>query len=325
MRFLYALIALGLICGSAVADELNPEQQALVTKLRTIKSSLHPETGDIKIPSANVTIHLGDEYYFLPPDEARNVLVNAWNNPASAANGELGMIFPKGSNFWDEKGWAAVVTFEPSGFISNSQYSQSDFDDAAKAMRDTEDASNEARKKAGAVPIHFVGWAQPPQYDQQNHTVIWARDLHFGAADVDTLNYDVRVLGRRGYLSLNMVSEMPELETIRQDAQELRARAEYEPGSRYEDFNMATDKKSALGIAGLVAAGAGVVLAQKLGLFAAAALFLKKAVVLVIAALAALAGWVRNLFSRKEKIAQNRPTDAPPRYPQPPPPGAPES
>ncbi len=320
MRFLYALIAVALVCTTAMADEPTPEQQALITKFRAIKNSLHPETGDIKIPSANVTLHLGDEYYFLPHDEARNVLVNAWNNPASAAEGELGMIFPKGTNFWDEKGWAAVVTFEPSGFISSSQYSQSDFDSAAKAMRDAEDASNEARKKAGAVPIHFVGWAQPPQYDEQNHTVIWARDLHFGAADVDTLNYDVRVLGRRGYLSLNMVSEMPELAVIRQDAQELRAKAEYEPGSRYEDFNTATDKKSALGIAGLVAAGAGVVLAQKLGIFAVAALFLKKAFVLIFAAFAALAGWVRNLFSPKKKITQNRPADTPP-SPPPPPPG----
>ena len=305
MRIVYILVAVTLICGPAKADQLTPEQKALVTKLSGIRDSLHPQTGDINIPAANVVLHLGGEYYYLPPDEARNVLINAWNNPPAAVEDALGMIFPKGSNFWDQKGWAAVVTFEPSGFIAGTQHSQKDFDSAAKAIRDAEDASNEARKKAGAVPVHFVGWAQPPQYDEQNHTVIWARDLHFGAMDVDTLNYDVRVLGRRGYLSLNMISDMPELPIIRHDAEELRAKADYQPGSRYEDFNKATDKKSGLGIAGLVAAGAGVVLAQKLGLFAVAALFFKKAAILVVAAFAAMASWVRNLFGRKKKFVEN--------------------
>ena len=37
-----------------------------------------------------------------------------------------------------------------------------------------------ARAKSGAPLIHFVGWAQPPSFDPASHTMIWARDLHFG-------------------------------------------------------------------------------------------------------------------------------------------------
>jgi uncharacterized membrane-anchored protein len=298
VRHLALVFSLLLAGTPALANELTPEQAAVVQKFRAINNSLHPQTGDIAITAANVVLHLGKGYYFLPPDEAHNVLVNAWGNPEPAVEGVLGMIFPASGHFYDTGGWAAVVTYDASGFVQSIQHSKRDFDEAEKAIRDSENQGNEERKKLGAPPMHFVGWAQPPRFDENNHTMIWARDLHFGADSTDTLNYDVRALGRRGYVSLNIVAPMPELSSIRVAAESLRQTVEFKPGSRYSDYNKLTDKKSALGIAGLVAAGAGAVLAQKLGLFAVAALFLKKAFVVIIALFAGAAAWFRKLFAR---------------------------
>src|SRR5207253_9972846 len=95
---------------------------------------------------------------------------------------------------------------------------------------------------------------------------------------------------------MNMVSTMPYLVKITTSAMDLRNTAEFQNGSKYEDFVPATDKKSALGMAGLVAAGAGAVLAQKLGIFAVIALFLKKGIVLVIAFFGAAVAWLRRKF-----------------------------
>ena len=299
MKLLPLLAVAAVLTTAARADTLTPEQQAEVKKLRAINDSLHPRTGDIDIPAAKVTLHLGDGYYFLDAKDARNVLVNAWDNPSDAVSDTIGLVFPKGGHFYDTDGWAAVVTYEASGFIRSEHHEKSDFDQVEKAIRDGEAAGNEARKKVNAPPIHFVGWATPPTYDEAKHAMIWARDLKFGGQDVDTLNYDVRVLGRRGYLSLNMVSVMPQLAAVRTAAADLERTAQFQAGSRYDDYNMATDKTSQLGLAGLVAAGAGAVLAQKLGLFAVVLLFLKKGLVVIVAAATGGAAWLRRRFGKK--------------------------
>ena len=299
MKLWPILVVAALLATAARADTLTPEQQAEVQKLRAINASLHPRTGDIDIPAAKVTLHLGDNYYFLDAKDARNVLVNAWDNPADSVADTIGLVFPKGGHFYDVNGWAAVVTYDAAGFIRSDHHEKRDFDEVEKAIRDGEAAGNDARKKVNAPPIHFVGWAQTPTYDDAKHAIVWARDLKFGGQDVDTLNYDVRVLGRRGYLSLNMVSVMPQLAAVRAAAVELERTAQFQPGSRYDDFNLATDKTSQLGLVGLVAAGAGAVLAQKLGLFAIVLLFLKKGLVLIIAAASGGAAWLRRRFGKK--------------------------
>lgn len=297
MRILAIALAFAALGESAAAADLTPEQAAYVEKIKRIRDSLHPQTGDVTVPGAHITFHLGTAYYYLSPEDARKVLVEAWGNPANAGD-TLGLIFPAATHFWDARGWGAVVTYDAAGFVNSGESSKSDFDKAEKAIRDNEDKANEARRKAGAEPIHFVGWAQPPHYDAANHTMIWARDLQFGASRVDTLNYDVRVLGRRGFVSLNMISTMPELATVSSAADQLRQTAQFQPGSRYEDFDSRTDKKAALGLAGLVAAGAGVALAQKFGLLAVVLLFLKKGAVVLVGGFAALSAWLRRLFNR---------------------------
>jgi uncharacterized membrane-anchored protein len=52
------------------------------------------------------------------------------------------------------------------------------------------------------------------------------------------------------------------------------------------------------GLAGLVAAGAGVLVAKKVGLLAVILLFLKKAIALVVAGVAGLGAWLKRKFSR---------------------------
>jgi uncharacterized membrane-anchored protein len=150
--------------------------------------------------------------------------------------------------------------------------------------------------------MHLIGWAQPPAYDKAHHYLVWARDIRFGAEDEDTLNYDVRVLGRRGVLSVNVVSGMSQLAQIRADAAKLAAAATFDPGSAYADYKPGTDHKAEYGIAGLVAAGLGLAAAKKLGLLALIAVFGKKLVVVIAAAFAWLATRFKRLL-RKEPSA----------------------
>lgn len=45
-----------------------------------------------------------------------------------------------------------------------------------------------------------MGWAEPPSYDAPAHKMYWAKDLLFSGNTEHTLNYNIRILGRRGVL-----------------------------------------------------------------------------------------------------------------------------
>jgi uncharacterized membrane-anchored protein len=286
-------LALPMAAMAAEDQALTPEQQKQIAKFKAIYDSETRRTGDVRIDKADVTLHLGDRFYFLGPEDSKRVLVEAWGNPPDGSNGVAGMIFPAGRNFLDS--WGAVVTYEATGYVSDKDAKDADYTKLLDESRKDEDSVNEERKKAGFPASHLVGWAQPPTYDGATHSEIWARDLQFAGEKVDTLNYDLRLLNRRGVLSLNLVSSMDALPEARAAALDLSRTAGFDAGSRYEDYKTG-DKKAAYGVAGLVAAGLGVAAAQKFGLLAIGLLFLKKAAVFIVAGFAAIAARFRKLF-----------------------------
>jgi uncharacterized membrane-anchored protein len=294
------------VAAAAVPPETQPaltaEQQALVEKYNAIARQLHPLTGDIKIPQASVTLHLGKRYYFLKADEAKLVLRDAWGNSDDQIQGVLGLIFPADKTFVDDT-WGAVVTYQDSGYVPDDDAASTDYDAVIKSVQDGEDEFNAKRKERGLYTMHLVGWAQPPGYDKTRHTLIWAQDLRIGGATEDTLNYDIRILGRRGLLSMNMITAMRNLAPTRTAANELQRVADFDAGARYSDYNAGTDKKAEYGVAGLVAAGVGGVIAQKLGLFGILLLFFKKAAVFLVAGFGAVVAWFRRFFGGRKDQA----------------------
>jgi uncharacterized membrane-anchored protein len=228
------------------------------------------------------------------------VLTQVWGNPAEAVTDVLGLVLPKGTTASDNV-WGAVVTYEDTGYVSDKDAAYQDYDEVLSDMRDGAEERNEERRKQGFSAVQIVGWAQPPSYDARDHSLVWARQLKFdGSKGPDSLNYDVRLLGRRGVLSLNMVSDMAHLAEVRAAAAEFGRAARFDKGETYADYNASTDKTAEYGLAGLVAAGVGVAAAKKLGLLAIALGFGKKFLVLIVAGGMAVMRWGRKLFGRKE-------------------------
>ena len=56
---------------------------------------------------------------------------------------------------------------------------------------------NIERKKLGYSTLNLVGWASKPYYDGKNKVLHWAKELKVEGDEGNTLNYDVRVLGRK--------------------------------------------------------------------------------------------------------------------------------
>jgi uncharacterized membrane-anchored protein len=275
-------------------------KQELDARVRQISERLHPVTGDVRIPGANAVLHLGEDYYFLPAGEARIVLTEAWGNPPDAAASVLGMVFPAGRTFADDT-WGAVITYENSGYVSDSDAADTDYQELMTQMQAAEPAQNAELSRQGFPTSHLVGWAQTPAYDARTHSVVWARNIRFSGTNENTLNYDIRLLGRRGVLSLNLVTTMSKLAETRIAAQRFAAATEFAQGERYADFRPGTDRVAEYGVAGLIAAGVGATLVKKAGLLALILAFGKKIFVFVAIGLAVAWRWIRRLFGARDE------------------------
>jgi len=144
--------------------------------------------------------------------------------------------------------------------------------------------------------MELIGWAEPPRYDSATHKLYWAKELKFGNATGNTLNYNIRMLGRRGVLVLNAVASMDQLSQIEQKTPEILSAIDFNPGNRYADFSAASgDKVATYGLAALVAGG----VAAKLGLFKGLWVLILGAKKFIIIAALAVAAWFRKLFGKK--------------------------
>ena len=65
----------------------------------------------------------------------------------------------------------------------------------------------------------------------------WAKEFSVSGSENNTLNYDVRVLGRKGVLSLNAIAGMNELEQVRENIPAILKMASFETGNTYAEFN----------------------------------------------------------------------------------------
>lgn len=291
------VIAISLASVSAQAQSArvvhSPEQ------MQQIARGLDPRGGSITIEEAKAVLNLGNAYQFYGPEDARTILVDLWGNPPGAADDVLGLVMPAGKGPLTDS-WGAVITFEESGYVSDSDANSTDYDELMETMQSGEGDANAERVRQGYPTIHLVGWADAPKYDPQTHSVVWARNLDFSDSQLNGLNYDVRVLGRRGVLSLNLVSSMNKLDEVRHAAANFASHAQYIPGERYADYDSSTDRAAEYGIGGLVAAGVGVGVAKKLGFLVIFAKFGKIIVLGAIAMLAAFRQKIAALFGRRD-------------------------
>jgi uncharacterized membrane-anchored protein len=286
--------AASLIAVPAAAQQA-PAAPQPAKELQAMLDGLHPQTGDVPIPAAGAVLHLGKGYYFLPPQDAKRVLVEVWGNPPGVAEDVLGLVLPTGKTVVDDT-WGAVITWEGMGHVSDDDAKTADYSDLMKDMQSGEDEINGRRKEGGYPAQHLVGWAQQPSYDPTTHSVVWAQNIAFEGQNDNSLNYDVRLLGRKGVLSLNLIDVMSKLPETRKAAEAFARSAEFKPGERYADFKPGVDTEAGIGIAGLVAAGVGVAAAKKLGILALIFAFGKKFIIIIVALLAGFRRKIARLF-----------------------------
>lgn len=271
--------------------ELSAEEKEYIVWAQKFVSSLNYQKGEIQLPGGVAKLKVPENFYYLSPADTERVLTEAWGNPGGSET--LGMLFPDGLTPIDKGAWGVTIEYSEDGYVDDSDAKDIDYSEMLTDMKEETSGANEDRVAAGYEAIELVGWAAQPYYDEMSHKLHWAQELKFGAAEENTLNYNIRVLGRKGYLRLNFIADMEQLPEIEQNLESVLAMAEFNDGYRYDQFDPEYDKMAAYGIGGLVA---GKVLA-KTGFLAVALVFLKKFGVYIFVGIAFLFG---KLFKRKK-------------------------
>ncbi|WP_276373476.1 DUF2167 domain-containing protein [Chryseolinea sp. H1M3-3] len=278
-----------LLCVSVVHAVAAIETDSAKLFFDSLEASFTYQHGEIKLDDGIGTLNVPEGFRYLDPKQAAYIIHDLWGNPHG--EGTLGMIVPENIGITEERSWAFIITYEEMGYVKDDDADDIDYDDLLKEMQSDAAAANEERAKEGYESIAIVGWAAKPYYDSEKKVLHWAKEIKFGESEGTTLNYNVRILGRKGVIVLNAVASMMELPDVQQNIEPVLASISYADGNKYADFNPEMDEVAAWTIGGLVA---GKVLA-KAGIFA----LVLKNIKLIALAIGGLATGIWRWYKKK--------------------------
>ncbi len=245
----------------------------------------------------DVMIDLPPAYLFLDAPQAKKFMEkvgNLWNDDL------LGVI-TKG-----DATWLVTVRYTEEGYVKDDEAEKMDAEEILTAIKEGTEEANKERVKRGFKALNLLGWSEPPHYVKEQHHLVWGIKGHTDGDDDDTINFNTRVLGRKGFVSLNLIDGAKTIEASKPSVATLLTATTFKPGARYADFDSKTDKIAEYGLAALVAGGAGAAALKlvKIGLLAkfgakllAILLAAKKAIILGLLALVAM---FKKLFGAKQ-------------------------
>ena len=253
-------------------------------KIQDLPWELGPTKGQI---GANASIQVPDGYAFLGPAGARE-FNRITENPES---GVEEYILAK-----QDLSWIAFFSFDLVGYVKDDE--KLDPDELLSSVTEGTEASNEERKANGWDPIHVTGWSFKPQYDSGIKSLEWAFRLKGEHSSGETINYNTRLLGRRGVMQVLLLTSPEELQASVTDFKSKLPGFAFTAGENYADFR-AGDHVAEYGLAALVTGGAAAVAAKK-GFFAAIGLFLLKMWKLLLIGVVAVGAGFRKFFGGKD-------------------------
>ncbi|HEU4471519.1 MAG TPA: DUF2167 domain-containing protein [Flavisolibacter sp.] len=267
---------------------------AQIKLIDSIESSLHYKTGQVTIGDGLATIKVAPGFKFLGASESKYIIEDVWGN--LKGQNPLGMIVPanSGASYAD---YAFIVEYEEIGHVKDDDADKINYDDLMKTMKEESAEANKQRSLQGIAAMNIVGWAAKPYYDKERKLLYWAKEFAVEGADENTLNYDIRVLGRKGVLVLTAVSGISQLDSVSTSINPILSMVSFNKGNQYSDFDSNTDEIAAWTIGGLVA---GKVLA-KAGFFVIILKYLK----FILLGLAAVGGAVWRFFKGRRKEAED--------------------
>jgi uncharacterized membrane-anchored protein len=242
-----------------------------------------PATGAI---GSNATIDIPQDYVFLDVAETTRYVEMSENLPS----GEEQLFAPTSGD------WDAYFSFAPEGYVKDSE--TLDADALLETIRSNQKQANAERRRRGWAEFTITGWHIAPRYNPETRVLEWATTARAAGSDRASINYNTKILGRKGVMSVQLVSTPEKFAAGLAAFQDRLDGFKYKPGDRYADYK-AGDHVAEYGLAALVAGGAAAVAAKK-GFFGAIAAFLAAAWKFVLMGIVGVGVWLKSLFGKKK-------------------------
>lgn len=251
----------------------------------------------VDVGSSIAELKLAEHLAFAKASDARKLL-EAMGNPTDGS--EVGLVVPKAK----DENWFVIFEWDGVGYVKDEEKDSIDADALLESIREGTERANEERKKRGDTAIHVVGWSEKPHYDAATHNLSWAI---LGRADDghEVVNYNVRVLGREGVMSVTLVDAPDKIAAAKPAVDAVLSDFTFKPGKRYAEW-VPGDKVAQYGLTALVAAGAGAA-AAKLGFFAMLGKLFAKGGKVIVAILAGLVAVLAKVWNALRGRASARP------------------
>lgn len=228
-------------------------------------------------------ITLPEGYSFIDGKGTRT-LMKQFGEPTSG--NEMGMIEATNGN------WSVMFEYDAVGYVKDDDKDKLDPDKLLASIKEGTAEANKERIRSGNAPLEVVGWEQTPKYNAETHNLEWA--VRATSEGKPILNYNTRLLGRKGVMEVVLIVEPAELAATLPKYQNLLANYTFQTGQSYAEYRKG-DKVAQYGLAALIVGGAAVG-AAKFGLLAPVIVILKKAWKLVVIAFVAVVGFFKKLW-----------------------------
>jgi uncharacterized membrane-anchored protein len=207
----------------------------------------------------DISLKLPERHSFLGDDEAKQLLERLGNFHNGNVLGVVASNDPRAT-------WYVTIRYDEQGYVKDM--GAIDSDELLSALKNGTEEANKERRAHGFKALRVTGWSEAPQYDRTLHRLVWA--LRASSDDGDSVNFNTRLLGRKGIVSLDLVCDPAELVADKPEVAALLEGTAFKAGARYEDFDSRMDRIAQYGLAGPILAGAGIGAARvvKMGLLA---------------------------------------------------------
>jgi uncharacterized membrane-anchored protein len=315
------------LCGAAAARAGSPEppasdkaDKADEDDTKAAADEPRPELGPKKVDLGDdLVLDLPEGYGYFNRADGKKLMEKMGNQVDDSLRG---LVVKRGA------GWLMELEYVGDGYVKDDDAAELKPDDMLSSIKEATEEANEFRQKQGFPAIHVDRWTEPPRYDRTVHHLIWGIEGKHDDGSSASVNFYTRVLGRRGYVALNLMDDPDKIDASKVDGLVVLRATTFKPGARYEDFDKKSDKVAEYGLAALVLGGAGAA-ALKLAKVGLLAKFGGKLIALLIAGkklvvlfFVGIAAWVRKVFGRKPAAAPAVAASRPP-PPDAPPPAAP--
>ncbi|MEC5146201.1 DUF2167 domain-containing protein [Chitinophaga sp. 212800010-3] len=229
-----------------------------------IISTFSYRTGEQSL-GRDAVLRVPEGYRLLDQQQSRVLVEQLWVNPANP--NMLGILIPERTAPMSPGFHGFVVSFDPTGYMDEQEVKNINYDGLISNMNTALKKENLVRQQREVALISGATWALPPFYDEAAHALHWPIALHFDGNRLPMLNYEVRLLGRRGNLCITAIGRLGDLTMINEQLKTITGAIHFRPGYSYADFNPHTDKQLSLSSNSSLQIGVPIITLEKLVLW----------------------------------------------------------